>query len=91
MTRIFKKTYAICDTYTAEIELEDSEIEGMTEKEILELADDRLWEKASCLAPYDLADEIMDYPEERKQQGVDNPQPLCYNKDTVKERRKEND
>ena len=49
MTRIFKKTYAICDTYTAEIELEDSEIEGMTEKEILELADDRLWEKASCL------------------------------------------
>ena len=41
MTRIFKKTYAICDTYTAEIELEDSEIEGMTEKEILELADDR--------------------------------------------------
>ena len=66
MTRIFKKTYAICDTYTAEIELEDSEIEGMTEKEILELADDRLWEKASCLSPYDLADEIMDYPEERK-------------------------
>ena len=38
----------------------------ITEKEILELADDRLWEKASCLAPYDLADEIMDYPEERK-------------------------
>ena len=66
MIRISKKTYAICDTYTAEIELEDSEIEGMTEKEILELADDRLWEKATCLAPYDLADEIMDYPEERK-------------------------
>lgn len=66
MTRKFKKTYAICDTYGVEIELEDSEIEGMTEKEILELADDRLWEKASCLSPYDLADEIMDYPEERK-------------------------
>ena len=64
MTRKVRKVYAICDVYEAVIELEDYEIEGMTEKEILELADDRLWEKASCSAPFDLADEIMDYIEE---------------------------
>ena len=40
--------------------------DALTEKEILELADDRLWEKASCSASFDLADEIMDYPEEIK-------------------------
>lgn len=66
MTRKFRKVYAICDVYEAVIELEDYEIEEMTEAEILELADDRLWEKASCSASFDLADEIMDYPEEIK-------------------------
>lgn len=45
MSRIFKKGYAINDIYYEKIELEDSEIEGMTEEEIVELADERLWGK----------------------------------------------
>ena len=66
MTRKFYKTYAICGTYEEEIELKDSEIEGMTEEEILALADDRLSEKASYSVRFGLEDEIMDYPKEIK-------------------------
>ena len=64
MSRKFQKGYTIADNYWAEIELEDYEIEGMTEEEILELADERLWEEAENSAPFDLVDDFMDEPQE---------------------------
>lgn len=66
MSRIFKKGYAINDIYYEKIELEDSEIEGMTEEEIVELADERLWEKALTSTEFFIVDEIMIKPEEIK-------------------------
>lgn len=64
MTRRFQKAYAITDVYYEEIELEEDEIEGMTEEEILELADRLLWEKASNSTKFDITDDAMDEPEE---------------------------
>ncbi len=66
MSRIFKKGYAINDIYYEKIELEDSEIEGMIEEEIIELANERLWEKALISTEFFLTDEIMIKPEEIK-------------------------
>lgn len=64
MSRKFQKAYAITDVYYEEIELEEDEIEGMTEEEILELADELLWEKASSSTKFDITDDAMDEPEE---------------------------
>ena len=70
MGRKFQKGYTIGDCYWAEIELEDDEVEGMTEEEILELADERLWQEATSSAPFDLVDDVMDEPEEIEDQGL---------------------
>ena len=64
MSRKFQKTYTITDVYIEEIELEEEEIEDMTEDEIFALADALLWEKASRLTDFDIADDIMYNPEE---------------------------
>ena len=64
MGRTFQKGYSIGDNYWAEIELDDDEIEGMTEEEILEMADEMLWEEATNSAPFDLVDDFMDKPQE---------------------------
>lgn len=64
MGRKFQKAYTVAESYWAEIELEDDEIEDMTEEEILELADERLWEEAENSAPFDLVDDFMDKPQE---------------------------
>ena len=64
MSRKFRKAYSITDVYIEEIEIEEDEIKGMTEKQILELADERLWEQATNSTEFDIADEIMDYPQE---------------------------
>lgn len=64
MGRKFQKGYTVAETYWVEIELEDDEIEGMTEEEILELADEQLWQEATSSGPLDLVDDYMDKPEE---------------------------
>lgn len=64
MGRKFQKAYTVGDSYWAEIELEDYEIEGLTEEEILEMADEQLWQEATSSAPFDLVDDLMDEPEE---------------------------
>ena len=64
MGRKFQKAYTVAESYWAEIELEDDEIEDMTEEEILELADEKLWEEAENSAPFDLVDDFMDKPQE---------------------------
>lgn len=69
MGRKFQKGYTVGDCYWVEIELEDDEIEGMTEEEILEMADERLWQEATSSAPFDLVDDVMDEPEEIEDQG----------------------
>ena len=73
MGRKFQKAYTVADSYWAEIELEDDEIEDMTEEEILELADRMLWEEAISSAPFDLVDDFMDEPEEIEEQGLTKP------------------
>lgn len=70
MGRKFQKGYTVGDCYWAEIELEDDEIEGMTEEEILEMADERLWQEATSSALFDLVDDVMDEPEEIYDQGL---------------------
>lgn len=72
MSRKFQKGYTVGECYWAEIELEDDEIEGMTEEEILELADEQLWQEATSSAPFDLVDDVMDEPEEIYDQGLTN-------------------
>lgn len=64
MTRKFQKTYSITDVYIEEIELEEDEIQGLTEDEVFALADTLLWQKAINLSDFDIADDIMYNPEE---------------------------
>lgn len=64
MTRKFQKKYSTPDIYIEEIELEEDEMEGLTEEEIFELADERLWDKAFDTVGFEIEDDIMDYPEE---------------------------
>ena len=43
MARVFKGCFSMCHCETVEIELEEYMIEGLSEEEILDLAEKELW------------------------------------------------
>lgn len=45
MARIFKGCFSMAHCEYVEIELEEDEMDGLTEEEILRLAEDELWKK----------------------------------------------
>lgn len=54
MARYFQKGFEIAANHYAEVMYEDDELEGMTEEEILEMANEDLYEKAQKECEYDV-------------------------------------
>lgn len=56
----FEKKYEIVSCHWAEVEIEDDELNGMTEEEAKEYIDKLLWDEAYSTASCDIEDSIDD-------------------------------
>ena len=57
---VFEKRYEVTDYHYAEIEIEDYELDGLTEEEAREYIDKLLWDRAYATADCEIEDTIDD-------------------------------